>query len=258
MEWYIYPVLIAAGIIAGFINTLAGSGSLITLPLLMFIGLPANIANATNRIGIILQSAVGSFSFRHNKIFEFREGIWLAVPATAGSLVGALAAVKLDSKTMEIFIGGLLLFMFFIVLYKPEKWISEKAGHIDGRPKLWQIVIFFLIGLYGGFIQAGVGFLLLAGLVLGAGLNLTKANALKVFIVLIYSLAALLVFILNNQVDYVAGFTLAAGSMIGAFIGTRVAVKRGPKIVRVILLVIIAAAAMKYIGIIDLLIRILT
>jgi uncharacterized protein len=258
MEWYIYPVLIAAGIVAGFINTLAGSGSLITLPLLMFIGLPANIANATNRIGIILQSAVGSFGFRQNKVFEFREGIWLALPATAGSLAGALAAVKLDSETMEIFIGGLLLFMFFIVLYKPEKWITEKAGSIEGRPKLWQILIFFLIGLYGGFIQAGVGFLLLAGLVLGAGLNLTKANALKVFIVLIYSLAALLVFILNNQVDYIAGFTLAVGSMIGAFIGTRVAIKRGPKIVRVILLVIIAAAALKYIGIIDLFIRILT
>jgi len=257
MEWYIYPVLIAAGIVAGFINTLAGSGSLITLPLLMFIGLPANIANATNRIGIILQSAVGSFGFRHNKVFEFREGIWLAIPATAGSLAGALAAVKLDSKTMEIFIGGLLLFMFFIVLYKPEKWISEKAGSIEGRPKLWQIIIFFLIGLYGGFIQAGVGFLLLGGLVLGAGLNLTKANALKVFIVLIYSLAALFVFILNNQVDYIAGFTLAVGSMIGAFIGTRVAVRRGPKIVRIILLVIIAAAALKYVGIIELVARLL-
>ena len=258
MEWYMYPVLVVAGIVAGFINTLAGSGSLITLPLLMFAGLPANVANATNRIGIILQSAVGSFSFRHNRVFEFSEGIWLAVPATAGSLAGALAAVKLDSRTMEIFIGGLLVFMFFIVLYKPEKWISEKAGYIEKRPKLWQVIIFFLIGLYGGFIQAGVGFLLLAGLVLGAGLNLTKANALKVFIVLIYSLAALLVFMLNKQVDYIAGFTLAAGSMIGAFIGTRVAITKGPKIVRIILLVIIAAAAVKYIGIIDLISRVLS
>ena len=255
MEWYLYPVLIVAGVVAGFINTLAGSGSLITLPLLMFAGLPANVANATNRIGIILQSAVGSLGFRHSRVFEFREGLWLSVPATAGSLIGALAAVKLDSEVMEFFIGALLLFMFFIVLYKPEKWISEKAGKIEGRPKFWQIIIFFLIGLYGGFIQAGVGFLLLAGLVFGAGVNLTKANALKVFIVFVYSLIALLVFMLNKQVDYIAGFTLAAGSMVGAYIGTRVAVKRGPKIVRIILLIIVAVAALKYVGVIDLVIR---
>ena len=93
-----YPVLIVAGILAGFINTLAGSGSLITLPLLMFAGLPANVANATNRIGIILQNVVGSFSFRHNKVFEFSEGIWFAVPATAGSLIGAAAATTAPRK----------------------------------------------------------------------------------------------------------------------------------------------------------------
>ena len=108
MEWYLYPLLIIAGILAGFINTLAGSGSLITLPLLMFIGLPANVANATNRIGIFLQSAVGAASFRHNKVFEYREGVWFALPATFGSLIGAIAAVKLNSDVMEIIIGGLL------------------------------------------------------------------------------------------------------------------------------------------------------
>lgn len=252
MEWYLYPILVLAGILAGFINTLAGSGSLITLPLLMFIGLPANVANATNRVGIFLQSAVGAVSFRQNGVFEYREGIWLAVPATTGSLIGAMAAVNLNNEVMEVIIGGLLLFMFFIVLYKPEKWISAKAGKIEGRPKSWQLIIFFLIGLYGGFIQAGVGFMLLAGLVLGAGLNLTKANALKLFIVLIYTLAAIIVFVLNSQIDWLAGITLAAGSMIGAYAGTRFALKKGPAIVRVILLVIIMVSALKYIGIIEL------
>jgi len=248
MEWFLYPVLIIAGMLAGFINTLAGSGSLITLPLLMFIGLPANDANATNRIGILLQSAVGAASFRQNKVFEFREGIWLAVPATAGSLAGALAAVNINDDIMEVIIGGLLLFMFFMVLYKPEKWISEKAGKVEGRPRFWQMVIFFLIGLYGGFIQAGVGFILLAGLVFGAGLNLTKANALKVFIVFVYTVAALLVFIFSSRIDYLAGFVLAAGSMAGAYIAAKFAMKNGPRVVRIILLVILLLAALKYIG----------
>ena len=255
MEWYLYPLLIIAGILAGFINTLAGSGSLITLPLLMFIGLPANVANATNRIGIFLQSAVGAASFRHNKVFEYREGVWFALPATFGSLIGAIAAVKLNSNIMEIIIGGLLLFMFFMVLYKPEKWISEKAGKIEGRPRFWQIVIFFLIGIYGGFIQAGVGFILLAGLVFGAGLNLTKANALKVFIVFVYTSVAIIVFVLSRQISYPAAFTLAFGSMIGAWLAAKFALKNGPGIVRIILLVIILVSALKYIGAIDLFIR---
>ena len=255
MEWYLYPLLIIAGILAGFINTLAGSGSLITLPLLMFIGLPANVANATNRIGIFLQSAVGAASFRHNKVFEYREGVWFALPATFGSLIGAIAAVKLNSDVMEIIIGGLLLFMFFMVLYKPEKWISEKAGKIEGRPRFWQIVIFFLIGVYGGFIQAGVGFILLAGLVFGAGLNLTKANALKVFIVFVYTSVAIIVFVLSRQISYPAAFTLAFGSMIGAWLAAKFALKNGPGIVRIILLVIILVSALKYIGAIDLFIR---
>jgi uncharacterized membrane protein YfcA len=258
MEWYMYPVLIIAGLIAGFINTLAGSGSLITLPLLMFLGLPANVANGTNRVGVLLQSAVGTASFKQNRIFEFSEGIWLAIPATVGSLAGALAAVNLRTKEMELIIGGLLFFMFFIILYKPEKWISEKAGKIEGTPKIWQILIFLCIGFYGGFIQAGVGFMLLGGLVLGAGVNLTKANALKVFIVLIYTSIALIVFILNKQVDYLAGFVLAIGSMAGAYIASKVAIKSGPKIVRIILLVVIMLAAMKYIGAIDFIIRILS
>jgi uncharacterized membrane protein YfcA len=255
MEWYLYPVLILAGILSGFINTLAGSGSLITLPLLMFMGLPANVANGTNRVGILLQSAVGAASFRQSKVFEYREGLWLALPATAGSLIGAIAAVNLSSRIMEIVIGFLLLFMFFIVLYKPEKWINEKAGSIEGRPRFWQLLIFFLIGLYGGFIQAGVGFILLAGLVFGAGVNLTKANALKVFIVFVYTIVALVVFIVNRQVDYLAGFVLASGSMLGAYIATRFAIKNGPKIVRIILMVLILISALKYIGAVDMIIR---
>ena len=255
MDWYLYPVLIIAGIIAGFINTLAGSGSLITLPLLMFIGLPANIANATNRIGVFLQSAVGAASFRQSKVFEFREGLWLAAPATLCSLIGAIAAVNLNSRTMEYIIGSLLFFMFFIVLYKPEKWISEKAGKIGGRPKFWQIIIFFLIGLYGGFIQAGVGFMLLGGLVLGAGLNLTKANALKVFIVFVFTSVAIIVFVINKQINYLAGSILAIGSMIGAYIASKFAIRNGPGVVRIILLVIIMISALKYIGAFDFAIR---
>jgi len=252
MEWYLYPAIIAVGIIAGFINTLAGSGSLLTLPLLMFLGLPANIANGTNRIAIFFQNIVAVASFRKKQVFEFSEGIWLALPATAGAFIGSLIAVHFNERILELFIGGLLVFMFFIILLKPDRWIKEKAGKLDGRPKPWRIIIFFFIGIYGGFIQAGVGFFLLAGLIFGVGADLIKANALKVFIVLVYTSVALVVFLINKQVDIKIGLILAVGNMIGAWIGSHTAVSWGPRFVRIVLLLAIFLSSLKLLGVVDL------
>lgn len=253
MEWYIYVAVIAAGLFAGFVNTLAGSGSLLTLPLLMFLGLPANVANATNRIGVLAQSVVGSWSFRKQKIYTVRETLWMAIPATAGSLLGSLLAVQINEHIMELLIGGLLIFMFFLILYKPETWVREHALAITQKRRGWVTVIFFFIGIYGGFIQAGVGFFLLAALVLGAGMGLTKANAVKVVIVAIFTAVALAVFMISGQVNYFIGIILAAGQAMGALIASRVAVSWGPKVVRVILLVAIMASALKLTGFFDLL-----
>lgn len=202
MEWYIYLAVIAAGLFAGFVNTLAGSGSLITLPLLMFLGLPANIANGTNRIGVFVQSLVSTTSFRRQKLFTVEEGLWMSVPATAGALLGALVAVRINERMMELLIGGLLVIMFFIILYKPEQWVRDRVVIVTGRRRWLVMFIFFLVGIYGGFLQAGVGFFLLAALVLGAGFGLTRANAHKVLIVASMTAIALVVFIFSNQINY--------------------------------------------------------
>lgn len=247
MEWTDALITIGIGLIAGFINTLAGSGSLLTLPLLMFMGLPANVANGTNRIAILLQNMVGVSSFKQQKVFEFKEGLWLAVPAIVGSVIGAQLAVDLDVVLMKKFIGGLLVFMFFFILLKPERWI-KKNGVVKGKPGAWQVLIFFFIGVYGGFIQAGVGFFLLAGLVVGAGFDLVKANAIKVFIVLLYTGFALAVFVMNGQVNYIVGFVLAIGNMGGAYIATRVAVKKGSGFIRIILLATLFISSAKLFG----------
>ena len=247
MEWNDILITIGIGLVAGFINTLAGSGSLLTLPLLMFMGLPANVANGTNRIAILLQNVVGVSSFKQQKVFDFKEGIWLAIPAIIGSIIGAQLAVDLDTFLMKKFIGGLLVFMFFFILIKPERWIKQKED-IKSKPGIWQIIIFFFIGIYGGFIQAGVGFFLLAGLVVGAGFDLVKANAVKVFIVLLYTGFALAVFIMNDQVNYLVGFVLAIGNMSGAFIASRMAVKKGSGFVRIILLATLFISSAKLFG----------
>ncbi len=251
MEWYLYPAVIGIGLLAGFINTLAGSGSLLTLPFLMFLGLPANVANGTNRIAILLQNVVSVGGFRQKKVLSFREGLLFALPAVAGAMVGARIAVHLNEEVMRKTIGVLLVIMFFLIIYKPNRWLRGKEIELTRRRKLFLVILFFFIGIYGGFIQAGVGFFLLAGLVIGAGADLVKANALKVFIILLYTPLALAFFMYYHQVNYVLGLVLAVGNMTGAWLGTRVAVSWGPRFVRVILLLALFISAAKLTGLTD-------
>lgn len=245
LEWYQYILIIVAGLVAGFINTLAGSGSLLTLPLLMFIGLPPTVANGTNRIAIMLQSLVGSMGFRKQGALNLKAGLLLGIPSVLGSIAGALIALAINAKAMERAVGALLIIMFFVVLFKPEVWLKgRREKELSGS--LWlNFLIFFFIGVYGGFVQAGVGFFLLGGLVLGAGLDLVKANAIKNFLVFLYTPFALAVYMIGNQVDYKAGLILSVGSMAGAWLGTKSAVSWGPVFVRYVLLVAVLISAVQ-------------
>ncbi len=245
MEWYIFLFVVAIGFVSGFINTLAGSGSLVSILMLIHLGLPINVANGTNRIAIMMQNIVGVASFKKQKVFEWKEGIYLSIPTAVGATIGALSAISLKNDIMEIVIAIILLFMLGILVIKPDKWIKGQAGKFKEKPSVWQIIIFFFIGLYGGFIQAGVGFFLLAGLVLSAGFNLVKANAVKVFIVLMYIPLTLAIFAFSGQVNYLFGIVLGIGNMAGAFLATKVAVKWGPQFIRYFLIVIIFGSALK-------------
>jgi len=253
MEWYMILAVIGIGFMAGFINTLAGGGSLLTLPLLIFLGLPANVANGTNRVALILQNMVAVGSFRQQRVLDLKTGIRLALPAVIGSLIGAQIAVNLNEEVMEKTIGALLVVMFFIILYKPDKWVKEQVqtGSVRSKTSWLQVVLFFFIGIYGGFIQAGVGFFLLAALVLGAGIDLVRANPIKLLVVLVYNIFALGVFLFNDQVRVGIGLILAIGNMLGAFVGSRMAVKRGAGFVRIILLVTLLLSAAKLVGLLD-------
>lgn len=246
-------LLLLTGIFAGFINTLAASGSLITLPLLMFLGLSPHCANATNRVAIFFQNLVAVRNFKKQKILDIHSNLYLVIPALVGSVIGATLAVNINEKALNIFIGSLLFVMFFVILFKPSKWVKEQAGQIEGKPAIWQMVIFFFIGVYGGFIQAGVGFFLLAGLVIGVGYNLLQANAVKVLIILGYTTVALGIFIWAGQVNYLFGITLAAGNATGAFIASKYAKQIGIKPIRYILLTAVMIAALKVLGVFDLL-----
>ncbi len=249
MEWYMVLALIGTGLAAGFINTTAGGGSMLSLPLLMFIGLPANVANGTNRIAILLQNVIGVNTFRQKKVLDIKSDYRLAIPAVAGSVIGALFAVQIDVELLKKVIAGLMVVMFFVVVLKPDVWVKDRAGEVNPKPTAIQYVIFFFIGLYGGFIQLGVGFFLLAGLVLGGGYNLVKANAVKVLIVLIYTIFSLGIFIYNKQVDIVAGLILAAGNMAGAWLGVHFSVKGGARYVRYVLILALVIVILNLFGV---------
>lgn len=249
MEWYHYLAVVGVGLVAGIINTMAAGGSLLALPLLVFLGIPSTNANAINRIALLLQNIVAVRKFQNKKVLDLKQDYKMGIPAVMGSVIGAIIATRITAPAMDVALGVIMLVMFIVVLLNPGSWVKGR----DGKPPvpLWvQYIIFFFIGVYGGFIQAGVGFFLLTGLVLGCGCDLVKANAIKVLIILLYTPIALGLFIIGGLLtwEYVMiGLLLAAGNMMGAYLGVNIAVKGGAKFLHYMLLVAIFIASLRLI-----------
>jgi uncharacterized membrane protein YfcA len=253
LDWYLYPLMIIAGFAAGFINTLAGSGSIVTLPLLVYLGLPANMANATNRINVIFQNIAGAITFHRGRMLDLRAVAILGTPAVVGSILGAMIAVSLDERTMRTVIGIAMVMMAVLLLFKSDRWITEHVMTGLGKPKWWHIPLMFVIGIYAGFIQLGVGVFILITLVMGIGFDTRHANAVKVGIILVVNLAAMIVFQGNNQINWVLGLIIASGSMLGAWVAARYAIHWNPEWIYRLLIVVVILTAMDLLGGFDLL-----
>jgi uncharacterized membrane protein YfcA len=244
-------ILIIAGVLVGFINTLSGGGSVISLSLLLILGLPASIANGTNRISIFFQTLSSVSSFTRQKMFTDMRPVWLAVPATIGAILGAYLAVDVNTRVVEISMAAAMVIMLFFLFYKPNKWLKQNPTLLATPLVWWQYAIFFAVGFYGGFIQVGVGYFLLMALVLGVGYDLVKANAVKNLIVFFYAIFALLVFIVDGKVNYLYGIILSAGSMIGALIASYFAVKKGAGFIRAVILLSVILTILQISGVIN-------
>jgi hypothetical protein len=223
----------------------------ISLSLLIILGLPANIANGTNRISIFFQTFSSVSSFTKQKMFTSLKPVWLGIPATIGSVIGALVAVDVNQKVIEIAMSAAMVIMVFFLFYKPDKWLKENPALLNGKLKWWHMVIFFAVGFYGGFIQVGVGYFLLMALVLGVGYDLVRANAVKNLIVFFYAIFALAVFILNGQVNYFYGIILSIGSVIGALIASYLSVKKGAGFIRAVIVLSVILTIMQISGLIN-------
>jgi uncharacterized membrane protein YfcA len=215
----------AASVVAGVVNTLAGGGSLLTVPLLVLFGLPGGIANGTNRVGILLQSTVAAWRFRALGVGGRRDSLPVLLPVAAGSLLGAWGITQLSDAVFERAFGVVMLMLLVPLLRElagSKRARSQKAPRLGAR---WAVV-FFLIGLYGGSFQAGVGIPLLFALT-HAGFDLVRANAVKVVVTAVLALTAVPVFVLQGQVAWAPAAVLAVGYSAGAALGARLAVRGG-------------------------------
>ena len=251
MAWYMYLLILGAGVLVGFINTLSGNGSVISLPILIFAGLPANVANGTNRVGIVIQNLVGTTSFYQKKVLDVRGALILSIPAVIGSLLGARIAVNLDETIMRRVIGVVMVIMLILILTRPQRWLHGTTESLQGIPRWHHFLTFFAVGLYGGFIQMGAGIFLLSGLVLGLGYNLVRANAVKVAINFLFTIASLIIFQSSGQVDWGIGLVLAAGTAIGAWLAARIAVSKGAAWVHRLLVFVVILSAFYLLGVFD-------
>lgn len=221
----IYILLIIGSILTGFINTLAGSGSLIMLPLLMSAGLPATLANGTNRVATLVQSIVGVSTFVKNKKMDIKDS-WLPIGVcVAGAFIGAFIATRVSPAFLKQFIRYLMIVMFFVILIKPKRWFKEADIASNKHKHPLTLVLLFFAGIYAGFIQAGIGIILLAILVLRADFSLPYANFIKLVVVLVYALPVLVIFVVNNHVDWSLGAITACGQGLGAYLGARFATR---------------------------------
>lgn len=246
MEWWEIIFLAVTGLVAGFINIIAGGGSLLTLPVLIFLGLDANIANASNRVGIFTQNVTGIQGFRSKGVSTWPFSLYLGISAFFGAIIGSRISLTLDDQLFNRIIAAIMVLVVLTIIFGNN---SSKGIVKEERMGPWyqaaSIFVFFFIGIYGGFIQAGTGFLIIAAL---TGINrysLVKTNSAKAIVALIYTISALVVFMLEDAINWYYALILAVGNAAGGWIASRWSVDKGDSWVKGILVVMVIIMAIK-------------
>jgi len=244
-EWYHYVLLIVVGFAVGFINTVAGGGTLLSLPVLIFLGLPPSVANGTNRVAIIFQTAFATAGFKSKGVSTFPFNAYLGASALIGAIIGASIAVDIDGAVFNKILAVVMIVVILILVFKPKTNLNDLHERLTGKYLWLGMLAFFFFGIYGGFINAGLGFIIIIFLHFFNHMSLVRANATKVAVVFIYTLSALVVFVLNDKVNWAVGFVLAIGNSTGAWISSRVSVNKGDGFIKTFLVVIVAIMAIK-------------
>ena len=247
-DWYLIPLILLGGFAAGIINTLAGSGSVVTLAILSFLGLPTTVANGTNRIGVFFQCFAGYQTYKKHTEISLAKHKGMVIACVLGAILGTQLVVEMNEKTLNFLIGFLMIGLLGLVLFKPKKWLKEKSSSQRSWNKYISYLAFFSIGIYGGMIQAGVGIFLLAAMILGEGMTMNQSNGIKLLIVLFYTIPSLLLFVYYGQVNWLYGLLLAVGQTFGAILAATYATKypKAPIYIRYLLIVILLISIYRF------------
>ncbi len=238
-------LLTAVGAVAGFLNVMAGGGSLLTVPVLVFLGLPGPVANGTNRIAILVQNLTAIAAFFQRGFSDFKLSLTLAACAVPGAVAGALLGTRLDgpwfNRVLALIMLGVMLVMHF------DKGSSRRPE--DYQPTRRQLrrghLMMVAAGFWGGFIQIGVGFIIMPILNRVMGLDLVRTNMHKVLIIAVYTIVALLVFASQVELLWMVGLALAVGNGIGGYLGAHFSVSRGEGLIKLVLNAVLIAMIIK-------------
>ncbi|MEP4486419.1 MAG: sulfite exporter TauE/SafE family protein [Halioglobus sp.] len=228
-------LLTAIGVVAGFLNVMAGGGSLLTVPAMIFMGVPGPVANGTNRVAILAQNLTAITAFFSKGFSDFKLSLSLAACAIPGAVAGAMLGVRLEgdwfNRMLALIMLGVMLIMHFD---KGNK--SAAKNHQPSRKQLLQGHLLMLgVGFWGGFIQIGVGFIIMPVLNRVMGLDLVRTNMHKVFIIACYTAVALFVFASQVEILWIVGAALALGNAIGGYLGAHFTVTRGERLIKIVL-----------------------
>ena len=215
-------ILLLAGFVSAVVNMISAGGSFLTLPILIFLGMPAGTANATNRVGVAAQNVVGALGFQAHGAIDWSFVRRTAIPCAAGALAGSFVSLQVPDRDLRRILAVVMVLMSLLA-------IGDPARFTPGNPRLRAALLFagsIGAGFYGGFIQAGVGFLVLALTSLG-GLDLVRGNAAKVFLALVQTAVSVLVFAWAGTIDWGAGLVLALGCCLGSLAGVRLTIRKG-------------------------------
>ena len=232
-----YPFLVLVGFVVSIINTMAGGASIITLPILIFLGLPSNVANGTNRIGLMMTAFSANMGFKSKGISTFPFSAYTGMFALIGSVIGAHIAVEINDETFNRILSIIMILVITIIVFKPRIINKNLSVRLTGKHLKISCIVFFFIGLYGGFINAGIGFVIMLFLHYYNRLNLIRVNATKVVIVLVYTIGAFLTFFFNGLVDLPYGLCLGLGTLIGGWNASRFSVEKGEGVIKIFLVI---------------------
>lgn len=245
MEWYEYLIITVVGFCAAFLNTVGGGGSLFTVPILTFLGMPITLANATSRVAILSQNIFAVFGFASKKVeLPKKYSLWLGLTSLVGGLIGSFLASQIDDVIFQRLFVVVMLISLVLVIFDPFKAKGDVEKMSPARQTVGAI-IFFFIGIYGGFVQAGIGFLVIGTLTAVNNMNLVKVNYIKVFVAILYTAVSVAVFAYEGKIVWATGLVLAIGHALGGWYASRWSVKAGEVWIKRIMIASVIAMAIK-------------